>query len=164
LVLSELCCAFLYAQLEALEAIAERRRVLYERYRYHLQSLEEQGLLRLPSIPADCTSNYHLFHIVLNDTTTRDALMTHLKEHGIQAVFHYIPLHSSPMGQTFGYRASDLPVTEELSQRLLRLPFYNDMTEEEQGRVVQHVTNFLKYESSKRTYTGTPAAEARGMV
>jgi dTDP-4-amino-4,6-dideoxygalactose transaminase len=75
---------------------------------------------------------------------TRDALMAHLKRNGMQTVFHYIPLHSSPMGKTFGYCASDLPITEELSGRLLRLPFYCDITEEEQLRVVRHVTEFLE--------------------
>jgi dTDP-4-amino-4,6-dideoxygalactose transaminase len=150
---SELCCAFLFAQLEMLDAIAARRRAIYATYRQHLQPLEEQGLLRLPQIPEDCASNYHLFYVLLNDMETRDALMAHLKQNGIQAVFHYIPLHSSPMGQKFGYHANDLPITEELSGRLLRLPFYCDMTEEEQVRVVQHIANFIAHVSGKRTHS-----------
>jgi dTDP-4-amino-4,6-dideoxygalactose transaminase len=147
---SEICCAFLYAQLEALKAIAERRRVIYNIYQHHLQPLEEQGLLRLPHIPHDCASNYHSFHIVLNDLGTRNALMAYLHQHGIQAVFHYIPLHSSPIGKKFGYCASDLPITEELSGRLLRLPCYCDLAVEEQLRIVQHIINFL-------THGGGPA-------
>jgi dTDP-4-amino-4,6-dideoxygalactose transaminase len=141
---SEICGAFLYAQLEALDVIAARRRALYERYRYYLKPLEEKGLLRLPHIPEDCTSNHHLFHILLNNVEIRDALMAHLKRNGIQAVFHYIPLHSSPMGKKFGYGASDLPITEELSGRLLRLPLYCDLTEEEQVCVVRHLTEFME--------------------
>jgi dTDP-4-amino-4,6-dideoxygalactose transaminase len=141
---SELCCAFLYAQLEALDFIAERRRVLNDIYRNHLEPLEEKGLLSLPHIPEDCASNYHLFYILLDNMETRDALMAHLKRNGMQTVFHYIPLHSSPMGKTFGYCASDLPITEELSGRLLRLPFYCDITEEEQLRVVRHLTEFIE--------------------
>jgi dTDP-4-amino-4,6-dideoxygalactose transaminase len=83
----------------------------------------------------------------------RNALIAHLKQNGMQAVFHYIPLHSSPMGKKFGYRANDLPITEELSGRLLRLPFYCDVTEEEQLRVVQHITNFIEHVSGKRTHS-----------
>jgi len=147
---SEICCAFLYAQLEMLDTIAARRRAIYEIYRHHLQPLEEKGLLRLPRIPEDCASNYHLFYILLNDMEARTALMAHLKQNGMQAVFHYIPLHSSPMGKKFGYRANDLPITEELSGRLLRLPFYCDVTEEEQLRVVQHIANFIEHVSGKR--------------
>jgi dTDP-4-amino-4,6-dideoxygalactose transaminase len=147
---SEICCAFLYAQLEALDAIAERRRALYEIYRNHLKPLEEKSLLGLPHIPEDCASNYHLFYILLNNMETRDALMAHLKQNGIHAVFHYIPLHSSPMGKKFGYCANDLPITEELSGRLLRLPFYCDLTEEEQLRVVRHLTEFIEGVPVKR--------------
>lgn len=150
---SELCCAFLYGQLEALAAIAEHRRAIYERYGHHLQPLEAKGLVRLPQIPADCASNYHLFYILLNDMETRDALRVHLAQNGIQAFFHYIPLHSSPMGKKFGYRASDLPLTEELSGRLLRLPFYCDVTEEEQVYIVQHIANFLEHVPVKRVHT-----------
>ena len=147
---SEICCAFLYAQLEMLDPIAARRRHLYETYYHHLQQLAARGLLRLPHIPEDCVSNYHLFHILLPNMATRDALIAYLKQHNIQAVFHYIPLHSSPMGKKFGYTADDLPITEELSGCLLRLPFYYDLTEEEQLRVVQYVTAFVERLPSTR--------------
>jgi dTDP-4-amino-4,6-dideoxygalactose transaminase len=142
---SEICCAFLYAQLEMLDTISARRRYLFETYYHHLQPLEARGLLRLPQIPEDCVSNYHLFYILLPNINTRNALMTHLKQHNIHAVFHYIPLHSSPMGRKLGYQASDLPITEELSGCLLRLPFYYDLTEEEQLRVVKYVTEFIEH-------------------
>ncbi len=140
---SEICCAFLYAQLEMLDSIAEQRRNIYERYSRFLAPLEQQGLLKLPHIPEGCISNYHMFYILLPDTETRDALMTHLKQHDISAVFHYVPLHSSPKGKEFGYREGDMPVTEDMSGRLLRLPFYYDLEEEDQIEVVQCLSGFL---------------------
>jgi dTDP-4-amino-4,6-dideoxygalactose transaminase len=140
---SEIACAFLYAQLEMLERISERRRRIYQFYHQQLQSLEGEGLLRLPRIPEDCASNYHMFYMLLRDRQTRDNLMTYLKEQGILAVFHYIPLHSSPMARKLGYHGGELPVTEDLSGRLLRLPFYYDITEEEQARVIKQVSAFL---------------------
>lgn len=152
---SEIVCAFLYAQLEMMDAIAERRKNIYQQYRMLLKPLEVQGLLRLPHIPEDCASNYHMFYILLPDMETRDALMAYLKQHGILAVFHFIPLHSSPMGKKFGYADGDLPITEELSGRLLRLPFYYEMTEEEQVYVVKRITEGLeKVQVKNRDHAG----------
>jgi dTDP-4-amino-4,6-dideoxygalactose transaminase len=140
---SEIVSAFLYAQLEMLEPITVRRRKIYEFYQQELEALEAKGLLRLPRTPANCTSNYHMFYILLPDQQTRNDLMASFKQNGILAVFHYIPLHTSPIGRRFGYREGDLPITEELSGRLLRLPFYYEMTEEEQLRVIRQLTTFL---------------------
>jgi dTDP-4-amino-4,6-dideoxygalactose transaminase len=140
---SELCCAFLYAQLEMMPAISERRHNIYELYADHLMHLEADGLLRLPRIPDACQSNYHAFYILLQDVRLRDALLAYLQHNGIHAVFHYVPLHISPIGQRLGYSEGDLPVTEELSERLLRLPLYHDITEEEQARVIEMTSNFL---------------------
>jgi dTDP-4-amino-4,6-dideoxygalactose transaminase len=139
---SEISCAFLYAQLELLELIAERRRNIYNFYRDHLAPLEERGWLQLPTIPAGCVSNYHMFFVVLPDTEMRDALIAHLKQHEIVAPFHYVPLHTSPVGTSFGYRAGDLPVTESLSGRLVRLPFYCEISEMEQMEVVSRIKDF----------------------
>ena len=147
---SEIVCAFLYAQLEMLDPLTRRRREIYDLYYSRLEPLAAEGLLTLPVIPERCASNYHLFHILLPDAETRDGLMGHLKAQGIQAVFHYIPLHSSPFGKTFGERA--LPVTDAVSARLLRLPFFNDITGDEQREVVDQVTAFLKR---------TPARQSR---
>lgn len=140
---SEICCAFLYAQLEMLDVIAEGRRKIYEFYRHHLKPLEAAGLVQLPHIPEDCTSNYHMFYILVRDVQTRNELLRFLKQNGIEAVFHYVPLHTSPMGKRFGYKEGDLPITEGLSGRLLRLPFYYEITEEEQRRVIGELTNLL---------------------
>jgi dTDP-4-amino-4,6-dideoxygalactose transaminase len=141
---SEIVCAFLYAQLEMMDAISERRREIHDFYYAGLSPLADEHLLRLPVTPEGCSTNYHLFFILLPDRETRNGLLSHLKEHGIRATFHYIPLHSSPMGKKYGYKESDLPLTEDLSARLLRLPFFNDLTEQEQRRVVDQITVFLR--------------------
>ncbi len=142
---SEIACAFLYAQLEMLDAITERRRTIYKFYRHHLKPLEAEGWLQLPHNPDDCDINCHLFYILLPDKRTRDASLAFLRQHGIEAVFHYIPLHSSPMGMKFGYKEGDLPITEEMSGRLLRLPFYYEITEEEQLYVLRCLTDCLEH-------------------
>jgi dTDP-4-amino-4,6-dideoxygalactose transaminase len=147
---SELCSAFLYAQLEQLDQISARRRGIHELYYELLAPLAGAGLLRLPSIPPECTGNYHLFHILLPDQQTRDGLIAHLKQAGIMAVFHYVPLHSSPMGQRYGYREGDLPITEDLSRRLLRLPVYYEITPGEQERVVEAINAYLQREAVRR--------------
>ena len=141
-VLSEILAAFLYAQLEHLEPIAARRKEIYERYAADLRPLEEDGLLRLPRIPADCQTNYHLFYVLLGDAGWRDGLLASLKQEGIHAVFHYVPLHTSPVGKSFGYREGDLPVTEDLSARLVRLPMYYGLTEKEQTTTIARVAAF----------------------
>jgi dTDP-4-amino-4,6-dideoxygalactose transaminase len=147
---SELVCAFLYAQLELLEPIALRRRAIFESYQQQLAPLEARGWLQLPRIPAGCTSNYHMFYLLLPDAPTRDALLAHLKEHGIGAVFHYVPLHTAPVGLSFGYRQGDLPVTEAASSRLVRLPFYYDITDAEQAEVVGRIEDFLTAARGRR--------------
>jgi dTDP-4-amino-4,6-dideoxygalactose transaminase len=147
---SEIACAFLYAQLERLELIARRRRAIYDFYRDHLAPLEDSGTLQLPVIPEGCDSNYHMFFVVLPDARARDGLIAHLKQHDIAAAFHYVPLHTSPVGSRFGYRAGDLPVTEDLSGRLVRLPFYCEMSEAEQLEVVARINEFVAKMASRR--------------
>jgi dTDP-4-amino-4,6-dideoxygalactose transaminase len=143
---SEIACAFLAAQLEAMDAIKIRRRAIDRSYRQLLRPLEEEGFLRLPCLPGGCESHYRDFFIVLDSGTTRDALMADLKQQGISAVFHFVPLHTSPMGMRFGYREGDLPITEDLSARLLRLPSYGDITQDQQARIVDRITAFLRQE------------------
>ncbi|WNM58252.1 dTDP-4-amino-4,6-dideoxygalactose transaminase [Candidatus Nitrospira allomarina] len=141
---SEIVCAFLYAQLEMLDSIAERRKAIYKQYRQLLRPLEIQGLLSLPTIPEDCKTNYHMFYILLPDMETRDALMGHLRQQNVLAVFHFVPLHTSPMGKKFGYAEGDFPISEQLSGQLLRLPFYYEMTEVEQEYIVKCITEGVK--------------------
>src|SRR5262249_57808487 len=96
----------------------------------------------LPSVPPDCTQPYHLFYLVTASLDQRTRLIAHLKQRGILAVFHYLPLHLSEMGQRLGGKPGDCPVTEDLSDRVLRLPFYNDLGEEEQAYVVDSLCAF----------------------
>ncbi len=152
---SEIASAFLCAQLELLGEISERRRRVYQFYRRQLQPLEDAGWLRLPHIPDECASNYHNFYILLPDSAVRDALQSHLRSAGIMAVFHYIPLHSSPMGLKLGCGATPLPVTDEIAGTLLRLPMFYDITEDEQVRVAQQVSEFL--ESGRVTFARAAA-------
>ena len=140
---AEIACAFLLAQLEAMDEITARRREVHRFYLENLSPLEERELLSIPRTPEGCETNYHMFYVLLGDGKTRDGLMAHLKQNGISAVFHYVPLHTSLMGRKFGYRDGDLPLTEELSERLLRLPFYPDISRDEQIRVVGCLSEFL---------------------
>jgi dTDP-4-amino-4,6-dideoxygalactose transaminase len=132
---SEICSAFLYAQLEEMDRISERRREIYLKYRRALKPLEAEGLLQLPVIPEDCQSNYHLFYVILPTNTQRDQTLDAMKGAGVGSVFHYVPLHSSPKGREL-IGDLTLPITEDLSSRLIRLPFYFGMEEECVNRVI----------------------------
>jgi dTDP-4-amino-4,6-dideoxygalactose transaminase len=140
---SEIACAFLYAQLETMEQITEGRRRVCEFYNYNLRPLAARGLLRLPHTPEGCQTNGHIYYVLLPDEETRDRLLAYLNAHGIAAVSHYVPLHTSPMGRRFGYRRGDLPVTEDVSGRILRLPAYPGLTQGELSYVVHHLSRFL---------------------
>ena len=141
---SEIVAAFLYAQLEEADAITATRREIFRRYEELFNPLEEDGLLRTPVCPPECRHNAHMFYIILPTPELRDGLIDHLKSMGIMAVFHYVPLHSSPMGRRVGYAVSDLPVTEDLSARLLRLPCFFGLSAAEQGTVVEEIDRFLR--------------------
>ena len=146
---SELVAAFLFAQLEAAAAITRARLKIFDFYAAALQPLAEQGYISLPTVPANCTHNAHMFYIIVKTAPeARDQLLAHLKGQNIHAVFHYIPLHLSPMGaiygaQAGGYQLGDLPRTEFLSSRLLRLPCYFELTQSEQERVVSAIETFF---------------------
>ena len=140
---SEIASAFLYGQLEMLDEIAKRRSEIHGFYRRRLEPLEARGLLRLPIVPHDCTSNYHMFHLLLNDESSRDRLLEELRNEEIHAVFHYVPLHNSPMGRKLGCHNVPLPVTDEIAGRLLRLPFYYEISEDEQRRVIDAIKEFV---------------------
>lgn len=142
-VLSEILCAYLYAQLEALSVISETRARIWEAYARSLEPLAMRGRLRLPVVPPDSESNHHIFHVLLDDRPTRDALMRFLHERGIFAVFHYVPLHTSPFGQALG-APPHLPVTDDVSGRLLRLPLYQELAEHDVGRVVDAIEVFFR--------------------
>ena len=140
---SEIIAAFLYAQLEEADKITQKRRAIYNYYFERFTPLQDQGFMRIPSPPTECRHNAHMFYSILPNRDIRDGLIGHLKRHNIHAVFHYIPLHSSPMGKKMGYKEGDLPVTEDMSARLVRLPCYYELTQEDQGRVIEAVFRFL---------------------
>jgi dTDP-4-amino-4,6-dideoxygalactose transaminase len=139
---SDLLAAFLLAQLEGREQIQKKRRRIWEYYWKHLQGLAEDGAVRLPVIPHQCEQAYHMFYLIVPSLDCRQALISNLKSQGILSVFHYVPLHSSEMGARFGPGAC--PVTEDISARLVRLPFYNDLSEEELQSVVVAITDFFR--------------------
>jgi len=139
---SDLLAAFLLAQLEARDQIQARRKRLWERYAEGLLDWADDRGVRLPFVPGDREQPFHLFYLILPSRESRQGLIAHLKERGILAVFHYLPLHLSEMGRSFGALPGDCPVTEDVSDRLLRLPFFNDLTEEEQARVMDAIREF----------------------
>lgn len=141
---SDILAAFLYAQLEKLDEIQKKRMRVWKAYYKALKPYEKKGFLRLPVVPDYAEHNAHLFYLLLGDQTKRDSLMTALGEHGVNAVFHYLPLHTSPMGARFGYKKGDLPKTEDLSLRLLRLPIYAGMTKEEREYTLDTLTILLE--------------------
>jgi len=139
---SDILAAFLYAQLETRDEIQTRRRQIWEYYYQNLKQWAQNHDVRLPIVPAYCEQPYHLFYLLMPSLEQRQALIDHLKARGILSAFHYLPLHLSEMGRRFGGKKGDCPVTEGVSDRLLRLPFYNIMTEAEQALVVESIVEF----------------------
>jgi dTDP-4-amino-4,6-dideoxygalactose transaminase len=138
---NEITAAFLYAQFERFDEIFRRRLELWNKYYERFDILEASGKLRRPQFVDGCSHNGHIFWVLLNDAETRDRMIYALKADGVSAVFHYIPLHGAPMGRTFGEAA--LPVSEEYAARLLRLPLFVGLTDDEQERVIASVFRFL---------------------
>jgi dTDP-4-amino-4,6-dideoxygalactose transaminase len=141
---SDLIAAFLWAQLEEAERITRERLAIWHRYHGMLAPHEQQGLLRRPIIPADCRHNGHIYHVLLPDGSDRQKVLRELKQQGIHAVFHYVPLHSSPAGQRFGRAQGDLALTTSLSERLIRLPMWLGLEEAQQQRVAEALGTILK--------------------
>jgi dTDP-4-amino-4,6-dideoxygalactose transaminase len=139
---SELLAAFLRAQLEHREQIQSMRREVWERYARELTSWAERNGARLPIVPPECEQSYHMFYVIMPSLESRQALISHLAGFGILAVFHYLPLHLSPMGLRFGGYAGDCPITEDLADRLVRLPFFTSMSDSEQAQVIDAVRTF----------------------
>ena len=141
---SDILAALLYGQLTRADEIMKKRMNIWNYYNDELEELEEKGKLIRPFIPQYAKHNAHMFYIVLPTEKIRNNLMDKLKENGISATFHYIPLHTSPLGKKLGYGEGDLPVTEEYAGRLLRLPLFADMTNEEMKKVVTKIKEILK--------------------
>lgn len=139
---SEILAAFLCAQLEARKQIQTKREQVWKRYYKHLKGWAKEHGVRLPIVPPHCEQPYHMFYLLLPSLEKRQALIAHLQSKGILSVFHYLPLHLSEMGQRLGGRQGSCPVTEDVSNRILRLPFYNNLTSEERQQVIEAVLCF----------------------
>ena len=140
----ELIAAFLWAQLEEAESVTQGRLRSWQIYHDLLAPLEDQARLRRPIVPAECSHNAHMYYILLPDTPTRDGLMHELRGRGIYAVFHYVPLQSSPAGRRLGRTPQELPVTESVAGRLLRLPLWSGISVDEQATVVSAIADYLQ--------------------
>lgn len=140
---SDLLASYLLAQLEAAEEIQAKRRTIWNYYYTHLSDWAAANGIQLPHIPPHCEQAWHMFYLVLPSLGQRQQLIARLKEQQILSVFHYLPLHTSPMGISCGGNPGTCPVTEQISDRLVRLPFYNDLTTADLERVVTAVINSL---------------------
>lgn len=141
--LNDISAAYLYGQLEKSEEINQKRLQAWAYYYEELKDLEQQGKVELPYIPEDCQHNAHMFYLKVHDIDVRSALLTHLKQNNIMAVFHYIPLHSSKAGKNLGYLYGDDDYTTKESERLLRLPMWYGITLDEQEKVISEIESFF---------------------
>jgi dTDP-4-amino-4,6-dideoxygalactose transaminase len=139
---SDILAAFLLAQFEQREKIQLHRRQVWEMYYIGLKDWAESHAVQLPYVPDHCEQSYHMFYLLLPTLELRQRLITYLREGGIYSVFHYLPLHLSDMGQSFGGKIEDCPVTERVSDQLIRLPFHNALTSSEQEQVIDLLQQF----------------------
>jgi dTDP-4-amino-4,6-dideoxygalactose transaminase len=139
---SDILAAFLYGQLEARNEIQDRRRQVWQRYSDGLGQWAEQHGVKLPAVPDHCSQSYHMFYVLLPMASQQMRFIQYLKARGVHSVFHYLPLHLSRMGRRFGGQEGDCPNTEDVSGRLVRLPFHNCLSQEQQSRVIDAVLRF----------------------
>ena len=141
----EVVAAFLWAQMEEAGAITEKRLAIWKDYHDALAPLEAAGVLRRPIIPDGCQHNAHMYYILLESLEKRTALISKLKQQNIDSVFHYVPLHSSPAGQKYGRVHGSMAHTEDIADRLLRLPLWVGLTGSQQALVVEGIQSFADY-------------------
>jgi len=139
---SDILAAFLFAQFEQRAKIQSHRKNVWEMYHAALKDWAEKNGVQLPHIPADCEQAYHMFYMLLPNLDLRQKFIMYLRECGIYSVFHYLPLHLSDMGQGFGYKAGDCPITENVSDQLVRLPFHNALSSSDQEQVIDAILDF----------------------
>jgi dTDP-4-amino-4,6-dideoxygalactose transaminase len=139
---SDLLAAFLYGQLEVQEKIQRNRKRIWQSYWEGLEEWAQSNGVQLPTVPEHCEQSYHQFHLLMPSMEKRGGLIKHLKQRGILAVFHYVPLHLSAMGLKHAGGKQSCPVTVDVSERLLRLPFYNGLSESEQADVIEAILEF----------------------
>jgi dTDP-4-amino-4,6-dideoxygalactose transaminase len=139
---SDILAAFLYAQFEHAQEVQVTRQRIWETYHTALASWAHATQVRQPVVPAHCEQTYHMYYLLLPTLDTRQRLIEHLKKQNILSVFHYQPLHLSQMGIQFGGKAGDCPVTEDISDRLLRLPFFYSLSTNEQAHIISTIEDF----------------------
>jgi dTDP-4-amino-4,6-dideoxygalactose transaminase len=140
---SEIIAAFLFGQLDHHDELLSRRLHIWNAYHERLQALETSGVLRRPIVPVDCSHNGHLYYILLNSAQARDAILARMRSEQVDALFHYVPLHSSPAGMRYARISGSLNTTEDLSARLLRLPLYYGIAAEQIERVCELLEAYL---------------------
>ena len=141
-VMSDVLAAFLYAQLEVWQKIQAQRKRIWNDYDRKLRGWAQERGIGCPVVPDHCEQSYHMYYLVMPSLESRQALISFLKSRGILSVFHYVPLHLSPMGERMGGRPGACPVTEARSARLVRLPFYNSLNQDDQDKVIRTVQEF----------------------
>jgi dTDP-4-amino-4,6-dideoxygalactose transaminase len=141
-VMSDVLAAFLFAQLEVWPTIQAKRQHIWNYYHQHLRNSAHEKGIGTPVVPAHCEQSYHMYYLMMPSLEKRQALISFLKSRGILSVFHYVPLHLSPVGQRMGGRNGSCPVSEEKSDRLVRLPFFNSLTTEDQDKVIAAIQLF----------------------
>lgn len=156
--LSELAAAYLWAQLQHEREITAMRLDIWNRYHEAFAALELEGGLRRPVVPAHCEHNAHMYYLLLDDLETRTAFIQELGARGVNAVFHYIPLHTSAAGRRYAETHGELPVTTDVADRLVRLPLWADMTESQVDRVIEAVTDFMR---ARATWTDDDTTTTR---
>ena len=139
---SELVSAYLYAKLENSSESQKKRLEIWNMYYNGLEFLELRGIVKRPFVPSYCMHNAHIFYILTESEQIRDELLSYLNNKGIGSVFHYVPLHESAMGQKLGYKKGALPVSEDISRRILRLPLHNCLSSSDVNIVISEIINF----------------------
>lgn len=139
---SDILAAILLSQFEDFQFIQSQRKTIWNRYHQNLLDWSKTTGVRLPFVPDHCEQSYHMYYLIMPDIKSRTRFIEYMKENEIYTVFHYIPLHTSDMGKYFGYHEGDFPITEYTSDRLVRLPFYNDLTEKDQLTVIENIKRF----------------------
>jgi dTDP-4-amino-4,6-dideoxygalactose transaminase len=147
---SDMLAAFLYAQLEHSEQIQANRRRVWEYYDVNLRDWAREHNAGIPAVPEYCEQSYHMYYLIMPSLEERQAFIKYMKSLGILCVFHYLPLHTSEMGEQLGTTAQECPVTDYVSDRLVRLPFYNDLAQEDQDLVISAIKSFSAWTTGKK--------------
>lgn len=140
---SDIIAAYLYAQLENAEIITQKRLNIWNKYHEFFKKYEDQGIIKRPIIPEDCEHNAHMYYVLFNDLQTRTAFIEFLNKHDIMSVFHYIPLHSAPAGKKYGKTPFEMPVTDFVSDTLVRLPLYYELNDSDLEKIFKVLAIFL---------------------